>query len=382
MTDWHNGATPGYAGYQNYVDRSDVNGGLDFGYKVTEDLAVTVGYRYGHQYQQAMPDTIDTLTVHGQQAQSSADYQRLLLGVEGKPVKWLKVELQAGPDFRNYAANTETHITPVNDKNPVKLYGEAALAAEVTANDSLAFKYKGYQWVSGTGTTPYFESSYDLTYRAQYYTVRGLVHHVDFRGKPRPGTDYDIIAYGVQDKGVPNSGSPPQKYSGISLLAVGQSDLGNGWTARANINYITSFRFRQNWSESYNDIVGSEIHSVGYINKNWDSFTVNTIFARLQNFQTSEIEITDPGASAPHYVANAVTIRKLPEEEFTSRDRRIWDRLPFYFSFDSSAGLLYRSYPIFNSDNSALVDNFQTGEFMNRCYAAATEMTTAAAIGA
>jgi LPS-assembly protein len=52
--------------------------------------------------------------------------------------------------------------------------------------------------------------------------------------------------------------------------------------------------------------------------------------------------------------------------EFTSRNRRILDRLPFYFSFDSSAGLLYRSYPIFNSDNSALVDNFQTGQFMNR----------------
>src|ERR1019366_5838223 len=39
---------------------------------------------------------------------------------------------------------------------------------------------------------------------------------------------------------------------------------------------------------------------------------------------------------------------------------------PFYFSFDSSAGLLYRSYPIFNADNSALVDNFQTGQLMNR----------------
>ncbi len=70
---------------------------------------------------------------------------------------------------------------------------------------------------------------------------------------------------------------------------MGQSDLGNGWTARATINYITSFRFRQEWSESYSDIIGSEIHSVGFINKNWSSFTVNVIFARLQNFQSSEI---------------------------------------------------------------------------------------------
>jgi LPS-assembly protein len=218
--------------------------------------------------------------------------------------------------------------------------------------------HAGYFWA--------ISRSYDLTYRGQYYTTRGLVHHVDFRGKPRPGTDYDVILYGVQDRGAPNSGTPPQKFSGVSLLAVGQSDLGKGWTARANINYITSFRFRQEWSESYTDIIGSEIHSVGFANKNWSNFTVNAIFARLQNFQSSEISITNPGDSAPHYVANAVTIRKLPEVEFTSHHRRIWDQLPFYFSFESSAGLLYRSEPVFNTDNTALVDNFQTGQFMNR----------------
>ena len=53
--------------------------------------------------------------------------------------------------------------------------------------------HAGYFWA--------INRSYDLTYRAQYYTTRGLVHHVDFRGKPRAGTDYDVIVYGVQDRG-------------------------------------------------------------------------------------------------------------------------------------------------------------------------------------
>ena len=65
-------------------------------------------------------------------------------------------------------------------------------------------------------------------------------------------------------------------------------------------------------------------------------------------------------------MANAVTIRKLPEAEFSSRLRRVWDQAPVYFSFDSSAGLLYRSEPVFNAANNALVDTFQTGQFMNR----------------
>ena len=33
-----------------------------------------------------------------------------------------------------------------------------------------------------------------------------FAHHVDFRGKPRAGTDFDFILYGVQDRGQPQDG--------------------------------------------------------------------------------------------------------------------------------------------------------------------------------
>ena len=215
----------------------------------------------------------------------------------------------------------------------------------------------GYFWA--------INRSYDLTYRAQYYPSRGLVSHADFRGKPKLGTDYDVIMFGAQDKGAPNSGNPPQKYSGLSILAVGKSDLGNGWTAHGALNYITSFRFRQEWSESYNEITGSEIQAVGFINKNWSTYTINAIFARLENFQSSEIGVTNPVTGSTSYLTNAVIIRKLPEVQFTGRDRRIFKDLPFYFSFESSAGILFRSYPVFDANN-VRIDNFQTGQFMNR----------------
>jgi LPS-assembly protein len=65
-------------------------------------------------------------------------------------------------------------------------------------------------------------------------------------------------------------------------------------------------------------------------------------------------------------VANAVSIRKLPEVEFSGRDRPIWGNLPLWFSWDSSGGLLYRSEPIFNSGLTQLIDRFQTGELVNR----------------
>src|SRR6185295_12330647 len=74
---------------------------------------------------------------------------------------------------------------------------------------------------------------------------------------------------------------------------------------------------------------------------------------------------------------NAVTIRKLPEAEFSSRDRR-FSKLPLWVSFDSAAGLLYRSQPIF--EEGVLIDRFETNRFTNRIRLA-PHLTTALHLG-
>jgi len=152
-------------GYQNYEDRYDVNGGPDFGYKINPRLAVTLGYRYGHQYQQQFSFSPYS---------SSSDYQRALLGIEGKPWKWLEVKIQGGPDFRNYDPDTATHITPVNDRHMTTYYGEASLTATITPKDALTFKYKQWQWVSSVGKVPYFDCTYDLSYHRKLTDKLGL----------------------------------------------------------------------------------------------------------------------------------------------------------------------------------------------------------------
>jgi LPS-assembly protein len=142
--------------------------------------------------------------------------------------------------------------------------------------------------------------------------------------------------------------------------------LGDGWTARGYLNYITSFRFRQNWSESLADVVGSEVHSVGFISKDWSNYDFALTFARLENFQSSEVPFTDPVTQKTSLLSTAITIRKLPEAELIGRDQQIFQNVPLWFSFDTTAGLLYRSEPIFDSTNTTLIDRFQTGQFMDR----------------
>jgi len=53
----------------------------------------------------------------------------------------------------------------------------------------------------------------------------------------------------------------------------------------------------------------------------------------------------------------------LPEAEFNGADRQL-GKLPLWFSFQSAAGLLYRSSPLF--EGNQLVNQFETGRFMNR----------------
>jgi len=171
LTDWHNTGAAPWKGYQNWVDRSDVNGGVDFGYDLTSKLAATLGYRYGSQYQQQF-----SAAVTSDRHYSSSDYQRVLLGLEGKPWKWLDVKLAGGPDFRNYNS-----MAPVADHHPVKYYGEAALTATLSPSQTLTFNYRQVQWVGSTGKVPEFDSDYGLTYHWSATTQLGL----DLGGKVR-----------------------------------------------------------------------------------------------------------------------------------------------------------------------------------------------------
>ncbi|HYP15239.1 MAG TPA: putative LPS assembly protein LptD, partial [Bryobacteraceae bacterium] len=96
----------------------------------------------------------------------------------------------------------------------------------------------GYFWA--------INRSYDATYRAQLFTGRGVAHHIDFRGRPGEQTDFNFILYGVNDRGKKLSdGSRSPSQSGYLINFAGKSQLGNGFFAEVDVNYLSSFRFRQ-----------------------------------------------------------------------------------------------------------------------------------------
>ena len=166
-----------YTGWQNYIDRHDANVGIDYGYKLNKDLSIYAGYRYGQQKQDKLPWT----AVH-----NDSTYDRFLLGIEGKLAPWLKIDFQAGPDYRSY--DDATNLGLVGKKH-TWLYTDGSITADLSKNDSLTFTNKIWHWVSSTGTTAYRDSSYALSYKHKFSSQ--LSGTLGFRAL---GSDYDLPA--------------------------------------------------------------------------------------------------------------------------------------------------------------------------------------------
>lgn len=201
----------------------------------------------------------------------------------------------------------------------------------------------GYYWA--------INRSYDVQYRSQYFTQRGFAHHVDMRGKPRQGSDFNFILYGVNDRGLLLPNGERRKEGGYLISFTGKAELGRGFEAFGVANYLSSFLFRQSFTESFNEAIFSEVNSVGFVTKHWSSFGVNVVAARSENYQSARPD-------------DKIVIRHLPQVEFTSRDRRPWKNVPVWVSLDSSAGLVRRNQPL-----------FQTRQFVERFDAAPRVMT-------
>jgi LPS-assembly protein len=186
----------------------------------------------------------------------------------------------------------------------------------------------GYYWA--------INRSYDLTYRSQLFTARGFAHLVDLRGKPREGSDFDMIIFGVNDRGLLLNDGSRIKQGGYSVVFNGKSELGRGWRANGQVNYISSFIFRQSFTQTFSEAIFTEAHSIGFVEKQWRGNNVQIVFARMQNFQTLN-------------AGDSITIRKLPQIEYTRRDTRVWDRIPVWVSLESTAGLVRRNQPLFQT---------------------------------
>lgn len=138
-------------GYYNYVDRKNFNGGLDLGYKAWANTCLVAGYRYGDQQQSHLLDKM---------ACYSNEYQRALVGVEGQPAPWIKLNVIGGPSFHHFCEDTPQAF----GRNHTRFYLDASVALMPTAHDVFQLTATRFEQMTSGGCSAYE----DILYRAGY----------------------------------------------------------------------------------------------------------------------------------------------------------------------------------------------------------------------
>jgi hypothetical protein len=152
------GATPTGAYYENYLDRQDVNGGVDIGYDVGKKTFLVLGYRYGRQDQFIGPNAAGTdLT----DSPYDSSYHRILFGVEGSPAKWIKVAALGGPEIRDWADGTYAGF----DRNRLDYWVDASVTLMPDKNDAVTLLFRRFTQPAFSSQSIYDDITYSATWK-------------------------------------------------------------------------------------------------------------------------------------------------------------------------------------------------------------------------
>ncbi len=141
--------------YENYVDRREAGAGLELGYEVADKLWLVAAARVGRQRQG---------TLLGAASPYGNKHLRLLAGVEGAPLPWLKLNILAGPDWRDWR-----HGTPAGlDRSKDHLHLNASLSISPTESDVITLGAVRFLQPAFASQSMYEDVSYEITWRHSF----------------------------------------------------------------------------------------------------------------------------------------------------------------------------------------------------------------------
>lgn len=142
-------------GYQNYANRSDLNGGADVAHTLGQDVWLFAGYRYGEQTQAKVLDYPERY---------NSTYNRALTGIEGKPWNWLNLALSVGPEFRRYAGSVPASF----DRNETYPYVDSTATLLPTKADTITLSAKRFEQPGFSGRSTYVDATYEMSWRHKF----------------------------------------------------------------------------------------------------------------------------------------------------------------------------------------------------------------------
>lgn len=173
-------------------------------------------------------------------------------------------------------------------------------------------------------STAYYQTlgrSADVTLRSDLYTSRGIGFGADVRTRANSRSFLDFGFFAVKDRifGAKADDAHPDQ-GGSTIYANGVHYFPNGFTAAVDVRLTSNLDFRQVFSDGIQQIISPIEVSQVFINKSWDSYTLDFLLRSQQ-------------ISIPNVV---VKTRNLPSISFEKRPTRLSFFDKAYFGFGSS----------------------------------------------
>jgi LPS-assembly protein len=191
-----------------------------------------------------------------------------------------------------------------------------------------------FYWVLGR--------SADLTLGTVFYSARGWSENGSFRYRG-VGQDFARSRFStLQDRGYTPQGGTYINQSGVEATFSGRRDLDDRDRGVADVDYLSSFLYREGFTDSFNLAVSSDILSTMYGIRTWDGMTASVEGDRYQG-EKRVASTTSTGVVLPE---QEVHIFHAPALEFMATDHALGST-GLEWTLDSSAAGLKRSQPNF-----------------------------------
>ena len=144
------------------------------------------------------------------------------------------------------------------------------------------------------------DRSQDLTVGAEYYSSIGFAQSATYRYK---GPEYDFVK--VHYSGALDRRPVSENQGGEEAVLAGRHDFTDRTRVATNIDYLSSYVYREAFSDSYNQAVTSDIVSTLYLTHDWNGIEMAGLGDRYQGIKvvgtpaTAEIPATPTTPEVP-----------------------------------------------------------------------------------
>jgi len=189
-------------------------------------------------------------------------------------------------------------------------------------------------WIFGENIYFTLGRSADLLIGSQYYSKRGFAPSGMFRYK---GRAYDFATFrfvSLLDR-LPGT----QNQGGVDMLFDGRHDFDSETRAVADIEYLSSYTYRQEFEDNYVVAINSEVKSQAFLSHSHGAYFEGISFNRYQSFQSTA---TSPAGEVE------IRILHLPVLQFDAVDNYL-PGTPVMWGVNATATSLSRSEPGFQT---------------------------------